>query len=330
VPTAALVLLLVVMAAPPAGGYLGFTFPVRGVQTLLRWQEAPVRWFARNLASGGVSASQLQTTVAAAFATWEAVPTSTIAFSFVGFTGASPFADDSVNVIGFESSPGDDRVLGATGFTIDTLTGAIVESDIFFNSAFTWSVSDPGDPARFDLQSVALHEIGHFLGLGHSALGETQLTGPDLRRVLASSSVMFPIAFSRGNTLDRVLQPDDVAGISSLYPTSDFARRTGSIRGRVLKAGRGVFGAHVVAFNQRTGTMTGAFSLNQSGEFELLGLSPGPHVLRVEPLDDASVESFFDSTDPVDVAFPVTYATRLVVVTAGATVDAVDVTVEAR
>lgn len=328
--TAAVLVFVVTAAAPPAQAYLGFTFPIRGVQTLLRWQQAPVRWFARNLGASGLSASQLQSTVAAAFSTWESVPTATISFSFVGFTGASPFADDSLNVIGFESAPGDDRVLGATGFTIDTLTGAIVESDIFFNSAFTWSISDPGDPARFDLQSVALHEIGHFLGLGHSALGETQLTGPDLRRVLASSSVMFPIAFSRGNTLDRVLQPDDVAGISSLYPTSDFARRTGRIRGRVLKNGRGVFGAHVVAFNQRTGTLVGAFSLNQDGDFEIAGLSPGPHIIRVEPLDDASVESFFDAADPVDAAFAVTYADRLVVVSAGGTVEAVDITVAAR
>ncbi len=318
------------LVATPTSAYLGFTLPLRGVATVLKWQRAPVRWFARDVAASGVSAAQMQASVARAFGTWEAVPTASIGFSFVGFTGASPFADDGLNVIGFQSEPDEDRVLGATGFTIDTLTGEIVESDIFFNSALPWSTSDAGDPARFDLESVALHEIGHFVGLGHSALGETQLVGPDSRRVLASGSVMFPIAFSRGNTLDRSLQPDDIAGISAAYPTADFNVRTGTARGRVTKNGRGVYGAHVVAFNARTGVLVGAFTLTATGDFAIGGLSPGAYVLRVEPLDDASTESFFDAADPVDAAFGVTYADRLVVVPAGGSSAPVDIAVEAR
>jgi hypothetical protein len=272
----------------------------------------------------------MQNTVARAFSTWEAVPTASVTFAFVGFTSASPFADDGLSVIGFQNEPGEDRVLGSTGFTVDTLSGEIIEADIFLNAAFLWSTSDAGDPARFDLESVVLHEIGHFIGLGHSALGETQLLGPDSRRVLASGSVMFPIAFGRGNTLDRTLQPDDVAGVSALYPDGGFTDRTGSIRGRVQKNGRGVFGAHIVAFNVQTGSMVGAFSLTPEGEFELEGLAPGPHVVRVEPLDDASVDSFFDSSDPVDVGFVVTYADRLIVVPAGGVTSSVDITVGAR
>lgn len=319
-----------VLLAAPASAYLGFTLPIRGVPTVLKWQRTPVRWFARDVAASGVSAAQMQASVARAFGTWESVPTASIGFSYVGFTSASPFADDGLNVIGFQNEPDEDRVLGATGFTIDTVTGEIVESDIFFNSALLWSTADAGDPARFDLESVALHEIGHFLGLGHSALGETQLVGPDSRRVLASGSVMFPIAFSRGNTLDRTLQPDDIAGVSAAYPSASFSSRTGSARGRVTKNGRGVFGAHVVAFNVQTGVMVGAFTLTASGDFEIQGLSPGPYVLRVEPLDDASVESFFDAADPVDAAFAVTYADRLVVVPAGGSSAPVDIVVRLR
>ena len=83
-------------------------------------------------------------------------------------------------------------MLGATSFVVDTLTGEIVESDVFFNSIFTWSTAAAGDASRFDLQSVATHEIGHFVGLGHSAIGETEIRPDGGRRVLASGAVMFP------------------------------------------------------------------------------------------------------------------------------------------
>lgn len=324
----ALVLILV-LAARPASAYLEFVIPVRGTPTALKWDSAtPVRWFARNRGVTGVTATALQGAVARAFATWEAVPTATVSFSFGGFTGASPFDDDGVSVIGFESAPELERVLGSTSFLIDTVTGRIVESDIFFNSTFPWSTAEAGDPARFDLQSVALHEIGHFLGLGHSALGETELIGENARRVVASGAVMFPISFGRGVTLDRTLQPDDIAGISDLYPMAAFRASTGAVRGKVIRSGgKGVPGAHVVAFHVASGTLVGGFTLNDDGEFEIAGLPPGPHVIRVEPLDDADVESFFDATDPIDVDFRVTYYERLYVAPAGGVGEHITVTV---
>lgn len=325
-----LLALLVAVVATPASAYLHFTYPVRGVMTALKWPNGPVRWFARDRSATGVSATAMQTATAAAFATWEAVPTATVAFSFVGFTGASPFADDGLSVIGFESVPEEDRVLGSTGFTIDTQTGQIVEADIFINSAFQWSTVDGGDGSRFDLQSVLTHEIGHFIGLGHSLLGETSLLGPGSRRVLASSAVMFPIAFGRGNTLDRQLQPDDIAGVSVLYPSSGFTAATGRVRGRVRRNGAGIFGAHVVAFNAATGELVAGFTLNRDGEFDIGGLAPGVYIVRAEPLDDAEIESFFDATDPVDANFGAAYADHLVVVTAGTQTPSVEIAVRAK
>ncbi|PON51763.1 Peptidase M10A [Trema orientale] len=64
-----------------------------------------------------------------------------------------------------------------------------------------WS-ENPKGPWEIDLlESVALHEIGHLLGLYHS---------------FNSSTVMYP-RFNYGNETKRDLQPDDIQRICDLY-----------------------------------------------------------------------------------------------------------------
>jgi hypothetical protein len=220
-------------------------------------------------------------------------------------------------------------VLGATTFLIDRVTGEIVESDIFFNSAFPWSVAANGEGGRFDLESIVLHETGHLFGLGHSALGETELTGGG-RRVIAAETVMFPVAFSPGSTTARTLRPDDVAGLSRLYPDAGADSETGTISGRVTRDGRGVFGAHVVAFNPKTGVLVGGLTSDGEGRFVIGGLDPGAHIVRVEPIDDADPESFFDNPGEVDVGFRVAYHEGLVLVPKGGGAAAIEIEVVAR
>jgi hypothetical protein len=318
----------VVAAAAPASAYLQLSVTLRGQVTAIKWSQAPVRWFSTAADGPGVTAAQFQGALNAAFGTWEAVPSATIAFQYGGVTSAKPADDnDGLSVVGFESHPDMDRTLAATGFTIDLVTGAIVESDIFFNTTFDWSTS--GASNAFDLQSVATHEIGHFLGLGHSGLGETETIAAGGRRVLAAGSVMFPIAFGRGITTDRTLTPDDVAGVSSTYPAGDFEHETGTIVGRVRIGGRGVFAAHVAAFNLRTGDLVGGFTLNGEGEFAIHGLAPGIYAVRAEPLDDADTDSFFD--DPgIDTNFRATLSDHLVAVPAGGSPASFDITVTSK
>jgi hypothetical protein len=319
---------VMLVSAPAADAYLKLGSRIGTRVADLRWNAFPVRYFITSRDVPGVTAPQLQQSVEHAFASWDAVPDTALSAQFVGFTTATPLTGDGANVIGFASRPDLDRVLGSTSFTVDTVTGEILESDIFLNSAFAWSVAAAGEPGRQDVESIALHEIGHLHGLGHSMLGETELISGG-RRVLGAEAVMFPIAFSAGQ-LNRTLRADDIAGISDIYGNAQFRSATGSISGRVTKNGAGVPGAHVIAFDPATGKLVASFTLSDDGAFVIAGLDPGPKIVRAEPLDDADVSSFLDTSFTVDVDFKVAFYNRLVTVPRGGTASKVELKVVAK
>jgi hypothetical protein len=321
-------LTVVLMAANtvPAAAYLKFGVRVTSGDVTLKW-KGTVRYFVSDTGVAGVGSAALQSAAARAFSAWEVVPTASIAYEFGGMTSALPGSDDGRSTLGFLAEPDLDRVLASTSFLIDMSTGELLESDILFNSVFPWSVAPSGEAGRYDVESIAVHEVGHLSGLGHSAIGETEVTDGGRRRVLATASVLFPIAFAAGSTAGRALRADDIAGISDLYPDGTFGKDTGSISGRVTKNGQGVFGAHVVAFNPATGALVGNFSLDSMGRFSIAGLTPGLYVVRVEPLDDADVESFFESESSADIDFRAVYHDRLVGVPRGGDSGAIEIKV---
>lgn len=328
--SASLALAVALMIGGPASesfAYLKFGTNVGGREVALRWSVVPVRYYVNDQSVPGVSASDFQAAVSRAFTTWQNVPTSAVTYQFAGFTSARPGDGDGINTLGFRSAPELDRVLAATSFLVDTVSGALLESDIFFNSAFLWSTSESGTAGRVDVESIALHETGHLSGLGHSMVGETELQANGGRRVIAAEAVMFPIAYAAGSVAARTPRADDIAGISDLYPADDFTENLGSLSGRVTKNARGVFGAHVVAFSPASGMMIANFSLDTEGHFTIAGLSPGPYVVRVEPIDDAGVDSYFSASEPTDVDFRAAYFDRLVVVPRGGDSGAIEVKV---
>ena len=324
-PAVVLAVFTAAAAATPVHGYLKFGVTVNGESHTLAWTRGPVRYFVNDQDGPGLGAEDLQAAVARAFAVWDAVPTSSISYEFAGFTAARPGEDDGRSTLGFLDRPDLEMVLASTSLLVDEVTGEILESDIWFNTSFDWSVAASGESTRFDLESIALHEIGHFSGLGHSALGETEIRPGGGRRVIAAETVMFPIAYARGTTSGRTLRADDIAGISDLYPTGAFTKETGSLSGRIVQGGQGLYGVHVVAFDLARGTLVGGFTLDDQGRFSIGGLLPGPHILRIEPLDDADLDSFF-TPGLVDLDFRARYAPTIRVVPRAG--DAGELTIE--
>ena len=89
---------------------------------------------------------------------------------------------------------------------------------------------------------------------------------------------MFPIAMSRGTIADRVLQADDIAGISDLYPAPSIVADTGGIVGRVTKNGSGVIGRARGRLQSRNRRPRSATSRSTTrGRFRhRAGCRPGP------------------------------------------------------
>lgn len=86
------------------------------------------------------------------------------------------------------------------------------EGDVLFNPIWHWdSYRGPraANPERFDMRRVALHELGHVLGLDHP----DEASPPQVQSAIMNSRI--------SNTLDA-LQPDDIAGAQALYGAPGF------------------------------------------------------------------------------------------------------------
>ena len=196
-----MVLAIGLATARPVSAYLKFGFSVNGSVVTVKWRALPVRYFINDRGGPGVSANAFADAAGRAFGTWEAVPSAAIRYQFGGFTASMPGDDDGRTTLGFLAAPELERVLASTSLLFDEATGELLEADIFFNSAFAWSTSAAGEAGRFDVETIALHEIGHILGLAHSNV---------------NGSVMFPSVSS--NFTKRALTQDDIDGVRSLYP----------------------------------------------------------------------------------------------------------------
>ena len=249
----ALIAILFCLTAQPAQAYLHLTFSVGSTPTPLKWDAARVRWFATDRGAPGVSASQFQTAVASAFGTWEAVPTASIAFQFAGFTAAVPFEDDGISVFGFEDEPELDRVLGAT-----TLRGRHPDAARLSNRMSSSTPSSRGRRRRRGRQGASICSRWRCTRSdisSDSVIRRWARPRFDPKAGAACSRRAPSCSRSRsgrGVTEDRTLQPDDIAGVSDLYPDGDFRDRTGAVAGRVVRNGNGVIGAHIVAFDPKT------------------------------------------------------------------------------
>jgi len=202
---------------------------------LLGFQEFtdPFRWSDARLDEGelsfaiapgflGNASGDAPEAVENAFATWNEAHTA-VKLEESGSVRLGVYWGASIDVFAAPSS------FSYAGYSLDgalalalvgVYQGEILGADIFFNRDFAWS--DNPDAGQFDIESVALHEIGHTLGLDHPDLADDVGRNYDIfGTVIAATGTEVMNSTIAPGEISRVLTSDELDGIDFLYPSSE-------------------------------------------------------------------------------------------------------------
>ncbi|KAI3867258.1 hypothetical protein MKW98_001692 [Papaver atlanticum] len=140
-----------------------------------------------------ISISDIHVALERAFSTWSSVIP-------VNFTETKNYKHANIKIGFYYGEHGDGSPFDDT--TLAHATGPGTGTYLHFNAGIRWAVDFRSEKSKnaYDLESVAIHEIGHVLGLEHSSIFE---------------AVMWPSIPRRTKNADLSL--DDVNGAQALY-----------------------------------------------------------------------------------------------------------------
>jgi hypothetical protein len=206
----------------------------------LFWADKPIEYTFNEQGFPNVSPEALRAVFARSFAHWSSVSCEgePVALSIsaqaeeTAMTQAYTELEPNHNVIAYLSADEFSAVMGSPdAFALTRTvqrksTGEIVDADIVFNEGlgpFTVCPKQGCDDGSVDIENVATHEIGHFLGLAHSPVAES---------TMACSADSEDIQ-------KRTLADDDIAGICSIYGPEAIAERAEALHASQADVGCG-------------------------------------------------------------------------------------------
>lgn len=283
---------------------------------------------------GSLSNAQAVALVDELFALWQNVPTANLSIQRAGVlpvdvTAANYSSYGQIN----SADPYHPIIFDTDGTITDAVLGVGASTFIAGFAGPSWTVGGNADGEITDAAAVLnakyltsgfgsviefkasiLHELGHFLGLGHS---QVNLGTAFDREILFKNNHTLPIMFplSLG---DRPVELtwDDKAQLTRMYPG---VSNTGTIKGRVFLAdgttplqganviARRVDDPFVIAVSSISGFLfrgtgpnanRGTLDPSYQGYFEISGLPAGNYTVEVEPIHPGFVSSA--SVGPLD------------------------------
>ena len=185
-----------------------------------RWVEAdfntPVRYYRNTAAPSPLLSGDVDSEIQKALSAWTGPASASITLRYAGTTTLAqprePITSNGAAVISFEDP--DDELSNPTlaigGGFASLGDGGIVNGATFnrFTSAYVIFQNAADLPASFrepqNFSRVLEHEVGHTIGLGHSA---------------DASSIMYASCCSTATPVAPALGADDLAGLNFIYPS---------------------------------------------------------------------------------------------------------------
>ena len=227
-----------------------------------------------------------------ALARWANLSNITFVVTWTSLTSISPAdAGDKISLITIALTPeneafNSETTTGRTRVFFDPETGNIAEADISINprpraeDGTQLQFSTDGTPGTYDLEATFTHEIGHLLGLDHSAVLSSTMQGRQA----------FNGTFGLPALTERTLSEDDRQKVRSLYGTR---LRLGRIEGRLADnrtpgALSPLNGVHVWAESVANGRVIASDITADDGTYKLEGLVPGSYRVMVSSTADTA------------------------------------------
>ena len=218
-------------------------------------------------------------------------------------TSISPAdAGDGVSLLTIADTPeneafNSESTTGRTRVFFDPETGNIAEADVSINprpraeDGTQLQFSTDGTPGTYDLEATFTHEIGHLLGLDHSAVLSSTMQGRQA----------FNGTFGLPALTERTLSEDDRQKVRSLYGPKV---RLGRIEGRLADnrvAGMltPLNGVNVWAESVVNGRVIASDVTADDGTYKLEGLTPGQYRVIVASGSDAQKFRSFEVSSQV-------------------------------
>lgn len=255
----------------------------------IRWPKKTIEVaFSTSLLSPGTNIKPDSDVVGAArraLLRWSSVTNINFVTTWSTATSVSPSdSGDGISLITIALTPeneafNSDTTTGRTRVFFDSETGSIAEADIVINprpradDGTELQFSTDGTPGTYDLEATFTHEIGHLLGLDHSAVWSSTM----------QSRQAFNGTFGLPAMTERTLSEDDRQKVRSLYGQKlSLGRIEGKLVDNRTPGGLSpLHGVNVWAESLATGRVIASAITADDGSYRLESLTPGQYRVMV-------------------------------------------------